>query len=169
MEVIVVRRKYDYYEDSYTKILGVCMTESKADELIEIDKHKDDHPKMSKASWLSHKKYCYNCRERLEQNEEHGPKKSGFLHRFNYEGLNKVAKHAYDELIKKYDGMQYNFGLRCTFDDIDEYYLNQIFDRDLKDISYEDYKELDEWYSTRKRSEDPEDIYYYKEKYEVLE
>ena len=169
MEVIIVRRKYDYYEDSYTKILGVCMNESKADELIEIDKHKDDHPKMSKASWLAHKHYCYNCRERLEQNEENGPKKSGFLNRFNYEGLNKVAKHAYDELKKKYDGMQFSFSLWCKFDDIEEYYLNLIFDRDLKDISYEDYKELDEWYSTRKRSEDPEDIYYYKEKYDVLE
>ena len=169
MEVIVVRRKYDYYEDSYTKILGVCMTESKANELIEIDKHKDDHPKMSKRMWLSHEKYCYDCREKLEQNEEHSPKKSGFLHRFNYDGLNKVAKHAYDELKKKYDGMQYSFGLWCEFDDIEKYYLYLIFDRDLKDLSFEEYKELDEWYSTREHSEDPEDIYYYKEKYEVLE
>ena len=30
---------------------------------------------------------------------------------------------------------------------------------DLKDISYEDYKELDEWYSTRERSEDPEKVF----------
>lgn len=169
MEVIVVKRKYDYYEDSYTKILGVCMTEDKADELIEIDKHKDDHPKMSKVSWLSHENYCYDCREKLEQNEEHSPKKSGFLNRFNYDGLNKVAKHAYDELKKKYDGMQYSFALWCKFDDIEKYYLNQIFDRDLKDISYKDYKELDEWYSIRSHHEDPEDIYYYKDKYKVLE
>lgn len=169
MEVIVVRRKYDYYEDSYTKILGVCMNESKANELIEIDKHKDDHPKMSKRIWLSHEKYCYDCREKLEQNEEYSPKKSGFLHRFNYDGLNKVAKHAYDELKKKYDGMQYSFALWCKFDDIEKYYLYLIFDRDLKDLSFKEYKELDEWYSTREHSEDPEDIYYYKEKYEVLE
>jgi len=169
MEVIVVKRKYDYYEDSYTKILGVCMTESKADELIEIDKHKDDHPKMSKKSWLAHEIYCYDCKVKLEQNEEHSPKKLGFLYRFNYDGLNKAAKHAYDELKKKYDGMQYSFALWCKFNDIEKYYLNLIFDRDLKDISYEDYKELDEWYSIHSHHENPDDIYYYKDKYEVLE
>jgi hypothetical protein len=168
MEVIVVRRKYDYYEDSYTKILGVCMNESKADELIEIDKHKDDHPKMNKAFWLSHENYCYDCREKLEQNEEHSPKKSGFLNRFNYDGLNKTAKHAYDELKKKYDGTRFTYSIWVDMDELERYYLNQIIDRDLKNISFETYQELDDWYSSREHSEDPEDIYYDKERFEVL-
>ena len=64
MEVIVVKRKYNYWEDSYTKILGVCMTNEKADELIEIDIHKDDHPEMDKESWLACANYFKQQRDK---------------------------------------------------------------------------------------------------------
>lgn len=168
MEVIVVKRKYSYWEESYTKILGVCMTDEKADELIEIDMHKDDHPDMSKTSWLACEHYFKRQRENLLNNEKNSPKKSGFLNRFNYDGLNKTAKHAYDELKKKYDGVRFTFGIWCDMDELEQYYLNQILDRYLKNISFEKYKELDEWYSSREHSEDPEDIYYDKERFEVL-
>lgn len=168
MEVIVVKRKYSYWEDSYTKILGVCMTDEKADELIEIDMHKDDHPDMSKDSWLACKHYFKRQKENLLNNEKNGPKKSGFLNRFNYDGLNKTAKHAYDELKKKYDGVRFTYDILWDMDELEQYYLNQIIDRDLKNISFEKYQELDEWYSNREHSEDPEDIYYDKERFEVL-
>ena len=168
MEVIVVKRKYKYWEESYTKILGVCMTDEKADELIEIDMHKDDHPEMDKKSWLACEHYFKRQRENLLNNEKNSPKKSGFLNRFNYDGLNKTAKHAYDELKKKYDGARFTYGLWCDMNELEQYYLNQILDRDLKNISFEKYKELDEWYLSKEHSEDPEDIYYDKEKFEVL-
>ena len=168
MEVIVVKRKYNYWEDSYTKILGVCMTDEKADELIEIDMHKDDHPDMSKDSWLFCEHYFKQQRENLLNNEKNSPKKSGFLNRFNYDGLNKTAKHAYDELKKKYDGARFTYGLWCDMDELERYYLNQIIDGDLKNISFETYQELDDWYSSREHSENPEDIYYDKERFEVL-
>ena len=169
MEVIVVKRKYSYYEDSYTKILGVCMTDEKADELIEIDRHKDDHPDMSKDSWLACKRYFKQKRDSLLNNEKNSPKKSGFLNRFNYDGLNKTAKHAYDELKKKHNGVRFNYGLWGNMDELERYYLNQIMDGDLKNISFETYQELDDWYSSREHSEDPEDIYYDKERFEVIE
>ena len=168
MEVIVVRRKYDYYEDSYIKILGVCMTEAKADELIEIDKHKDDHPKMNKESWLACEHYFYENRKKLIHNESCGKKKGGFLKRFDYNGLNKVAKHAYEELLKKYDGMTYDDDIWYKMDNLDAFYLNQIMDKSLTKITFEDYQELDEWYSSDNRHEDPEDIYYRKTEYEVI-
>lgn len=166
MEVIVVKRKYNNYEDSYTKILGVCMTESKADELIDADIHKDDHPKKDKESWLACEHYFKHQRDNLEHNELCSPKKSGFLNRYHYDGLNKTAKHAYDELKKKYDGARFTYGLWCDMDELERYYLNQIMDSGLKNISFEDYKELDDWYSGK---EDPEDIYYDKERFKVLD
>lgn len=169
MEVIVVIRKYDYYEDSYKKILGFCMTESKADELIEIDKHKDDHPKMNKESWLACEDYFYESRKNLIHNESCGKKKGGFLKRFDYNGLNKVAKHAYEELLKKYDGMTYNDDTWHKMDDLDVFYLNQIMDKSLTKITFEDYQELDKWYSSENRHENTEDIYYYKERFKVLD
>lgn len=169
MEVIVVRRKYNNYEDSYTKILGVCMTESKADELIEIDKHKDDHPKMNKESWLACEDYFYESRKNLIHNESSGKKKGGFLKRFDYNGLNKVAKHSYEELLKKYDGMTYDDFVWYKMDDLDAFYLNQIMDKSLTKITFEDYQELDKWYSSENRHEHSEDIYYYKERFKVLD
>lgn len=168
MKVIVVKRKYSYWEESYTKILGVCMTNEKADELIEIDMHKDDHPDMSKDSWLACEHYFKRQKENLLNNEKNSPKKSGFLNRFNYDGLNKTAKHAYDELKKKYDGTRFTYGILCDMDELDLYYLNQILDGDLKNISFEKYKELDEWYLSEEHSEDPENIYYDKEVFEVI-
>ena len=169
MEVIVVKRKYDQWEDSYTKILGVCMTDKKADELIEIDKHKDDHPKMNKESWLACEHYFYEKRKNLIHNELCGKKKGGFLKRFDYNGLNKIAKHAYDELLKKFDGMTFNDEVWYKMDDLDVFYFNQIIDKDLTKLTFEEYNELDDWYSKRGRHEDPDDIYYYKEKFEVIE
>ena len=168
MEVIVVKRKYIYWEDSYTKILGVCMTDEKADELIESDMHKDDRSEMDKESWFTCEHYFKQQRENLLNNEKNSPKKSGFLNRFNYDSLNKTAKHAYDELKKKYDGARFTYDIWCNMDELEQYYLNQIIDGDLKNISFETYQELDDWYSSREHSEDPEDIYYDKERFEVL-
>ena len=168
MEVIVVKRKYIYWEDSYTKILGVCMTDEKADELIESDMHKDDHSEMDKESWFTCEHYFKQQRENLLNNEKNSPKKSGFLNRFNYDSLNKTAKHAYDELKKKYDGARFTYDFWCDMDELERYYLNQIIDGDLKNISFETYQELDDWYSSREHSEDPEDIYYDKERFEIL-
>lgn len=165
MEVIVVTRKYSQWEDSYTKILGVCKSDELADALIEIDKHKDDHQKMSKTSWFNTCDYCVKRREDLIHNENCGKKKGGFLKRFNYDGLNKVAKHAYDELLKKYDGRIFDSHILYEMTDEDEFYLYQIFDKDLTKITFEDYTELDHWYSCREHSENPDDIYYKKERF----
>lgn len=169
MEVIVVKRKYDQWEDSYTKILGVCMTDEKADELIEIDMHKDDHPLMSKDGWFNTYFYCVNKRKDLAHHESCGKKKGGFLKRFHYDGLNKVAKHAYDELLKKYDGMTFDDHLYYNMDDLEQFYLYQIIDKDLTKLTFEEYNELDDWYSERECNENPDDIYYYKEKFDVIE
>lgn len=168
MEVIVVTRFYANYEDSYTKILGVCESEDKADKLIEIDKHKDDHPKMNKESWIGCEQHFYEERRNLIHNESCGKKKGGFLKRFYYDGLNKVAKHAYDELLKKYDGMTFDDEVWNKMNDLDTFYFNQIINKDLTKLTFEEYNELDEWYSEHDRYEDPENIYYHKTKYEVI-
>lgn len=168
MEVIVVERNYSYWEDSYTKVLGVCMTEDKADELIEIDKHKDDHPKMNKESWLACEQRFYEERKALIHNESCNKKKGGFLKRFHYDGLNKVAKHAYDELLKKYDGMTFDDEVWNKMNDLDTFYFNQIINKDLTKLTFEEYNELDDWYSEHDHHEDPEHIYYHKTKFEVI-
>jgi len=167
MKVIVVERRYSYYEDSYTKVLGVCMTESKADELIEIDKHKDDHPLMNKNRWLRCQESCYETKNSFINNETISPKRGGFLNKIHYSNLNKASKLAYDYLKEKYEGKNLTIEVWREMSDIDEFRLFQIFGY-YTNITFEEYKELDDWYSTRERSEDPEDIYYYKEKYEVL-
>lgn len=168
MKVIVVNRRFCCWEDSYTQILGVCMTDEKANELIEIDKHKDDHPKMDKASWLAYEDYCIERRKNLIHYEGCGAKKGGFLKRFHYDGLNKVAKHAYDELLKKYNNKQFTVDLWYEFDELDAFYLYQILNKDLTKLTYEEYQEIDNWYSDNKRREDPEHIFYDKEIFEVL-
>ena len=108
-------------------------------------------------------------RRNLIHNESCGKKKGGFLKRFHYDGLNKVAKHAYDELLKKYDGMTFDDHLFYNMDDLEQFYLYQIIDKDLTKLTFEEYNELDDLYSERDRNENPDDIYYYKEKFEVIE
>lgn len=167
MEVIVVIRKYDYYEDSYKKILGVCMTESKADELIESDMHKDDHPLMNKNRWFGCQESCYETKNSFINNEITSPKRGGFLNKIHYSNLNKVSKLSYDYLKEKYEGKNLTIEVWREMSDIDEFRLFQILGY-YTDITFEEYKELDDWYSTREHSEDPEDIYYDKERFEVL-
>jgi hypothetical protein len=168
MEVIVVIRDYFNWDDSYTKILGVCISEEKADELIEMDKHKDNHPKMDKILWLDINHRFFEFKENLIKHENGGKKKGGFLGRFHYDGLNKVAKHAYDELKKKYDGRKFDEELWYEMNDEDTFYLLQIFDKSITKLSFEDYQELDKWYTEKNHYENPEHIHYKKEKFEVI-
>ena len=167
MEVIVVIRKYDQWEMSYKKILGVCYTEEKADELIEKDKHKDDHPLINKNRWFSLNESCYNSKNSLINNETNSPKNGGFLNKFHYNNLNKISKLAYDYLKEKYNGKSFTIEVWHEMDNIDEFKLFQLLGY-YTDITFEEYKELDEFYSSGEASEDPEDIYYIKEKFEVI-
>ena len=167
MEVIVVKRKYDQWELSYSKNLGVCISDEKADELIEIDKHKDDHIKISKERWFSYRNTFYERVKNLLKYEESSPKKTGFLNRFNYDSLNKSAKNAYKELESKYVGRRFDDNLYYEMNNKDKFYLFQILVEDFRDISFEEYNEISNWFSSR--NEDPEDISYYKEKFELIE
>ena len=167
MEVIVVKRRYDQWELSYSKNLGVCISDEKADELIEIDKHKDDHIKISKERWFSYRNNFHKRVKNLLKNEESSPKKTGFLNRFNYDSLNKSAKNAYKELESKYAGRRFDDNLYYEMNNKDKFYLFQILVEDFRDISFEEYNEISNWFSSR--NEDPEDISYYKEKFELIE
>jgi len=167
MEVIVVKRRYDQWELSYSKNLGVCISDEKADELIEIDKHKDDHVKISKEHWFSCRNNFHKRVKNLLINEVSSPKKTGFLKRFNYDSLNKSAKNAYKELESKYAGRRFDDSLYYEMNDKDKFYLFQILVEGFRDISFEEYNEISHWYSSR--NEDPEDIFYYKEKFELFE
>ena len=126
MEVIVVKRKYDQWEDSYTKILGVCITDEKADELIETDIHKDDHPLMSKDGWFNTYFYCVNKRKDLAHHESCGKKKGGFLNKFHYDQLNKTRRHAYDILKEKYSDCTLTDDVMYKFSKEDHFYLMQL-------------------------------------------
>lgn len=165
MEVIVVTKYYCNWDDSYSKILGVCMTNDKADELINSDINIDEHPKMPRSTWFDIKDKFREFRENLIKNEINCPKKGGFLGRFHYDGLNKYAKAAYDKLKAKYDGYKYDHELDFDMEDEEYYYLHLIFEPRLKGISYEEYEEINDWY--HKHYENPENIHYSKDKFEV--
>lgn len=169
MEVIVVTRKYFNYEDSYQIRLGVFKTDKGADAAIEKDKHKADHKLMDQAKYISCKKYFREAINRLIQLEESSPKKTGFLFRYNYDCLNKVAKKSWDELHEKFGGARFSLSLWHEFDKKDEYNLNQILDCDWKTISFDDYQDIQDWYAKDTNYEDPDDIYYVKETFEVQE
>lgn len=96
MEVIVVTRTYNNYEDTYTKTLGVVTSDSQANELIEKDKHKDDALGMTVTEYNNQLSIINECLNKLAINEETCPKKAGWLYRYDYNQLTKQQKIAYD-------------------------------------------------------------------------
>jgi hypothetical protein len=164
MEVIVVERFYNNYEDSYTTILGVCMTESKADELIEKDKHKDDYPGYPKDKWMNDMKLSRDYVDSFIRNEMNSPKKRGFLNKFHYNGLTKNIKLVYDKLKEKYNGVNLNTNVYFDMSYEDRFALYQVMGYYTK-LSYNEYKKIEDHYCSAEHSDD---IYYSKAKFEVL-
>lgn len=170
MKAIVVVKKYYNYEDSYSKILGVCSSDEKADELIEKEKHTHDHQKITRENWYALKREIRYDFEEFEEFERNSPKKGGFLKRFNYDCLYKSFKKAYDILKEKFDGRQYTSEVFREMSSQDRYCLIQLLTRAniLKDLSYDEYKEICDFFSTDDNGEDPDNITYKKEEFDII-
>ena len=167
MEVIVVTRTYNNYEDSYTKTLGVVTSDSQANELIEKDKHKDDALGMTVTEY-NNQLYAINERfNKLAINEEACPKKAGWLYRYDYNQLTKQQKIAYDIIKAGWEELgkpsfRYFKEVLITYNSDYRYYMQILLG--FKRSTIEEVKNMSRTFHNR---EDPEHITYRKEKFIV--
>ena len=166
MEVIVVTRTYNNYEDSYTKTLGVVTSDSQANELIEKDKHKDDALGMTVTEY-NNQLYAINERfNKLAINEESCPKKAGWLYRYDYNQLTKQQKIAYDIIKAGWEELgkpafRY-FKEEFTYNSDYRYYMQILLG--FRRNTIEEVKNMSRAFHN---CEDPDHITYRKEKFIV--
>ena len=166
MEVIVVTRTYNNYEDSYTKTLGVVTSDSQANELIEKDKHKDDALGMTVTEY-NNQLYAINERfNKLAINEESCPKKAGWLYRYDYNQLTKQQKIAYDIIKAGWEELgkpafRY-FKEEVTYNSDYRYYMQILLG--FRRNTIEEVKNMSRAFHN---CEDPDHITYRKEKFIV--
>lgn len=166
MEVIVVTRTYNNYEDSYTKTLGVVTSDSQANELIEKDKHKDDALGMTVTEY-NNQLYAINERfNKLAINEESCPKKAGWLYRYDYNQLTKQQKIAYDIIKAGWEELgkpafRY-FKEEFTYNSDYRYYMQILLG--FRRNTIEEVKNMSRAFHN---CEDPDHITYKKEKFIV--
>ena len=165
MEVIVVTRKYEYYEESYSEIIGVTQSEEKADELIQKDKSKRDHKLMSRDEYFSIKKIIDYKKYDILKNEKNCPKNGGTLAKFKYDQLSKKDKEHYDKLKENYDGVTITSDVYYNMSDEERYHFHCLLVYGIDNIPYDDFKQVEEFYL--EDNENPQDIYYHKDKFEV--
>lgn len=166
MEVIVVTRTYNNYEDSYTRTLGVVTSDSQANELIEKDKHKDDALGMTVTEY-NNQLYAINERfNKLAINEESCPKKAGWLYRYDYNQLTKQQKIAYDIIKAGWEELgkpafRY-FKEEFTYNSDYRYYMQILLG--FRRNTIEEVKNMSRAFHN---CEDPDHITYRKEKFIV--
>jgi hypothetical protein len=166
MEVIVVTRTYNNYEDSYTKTLGVVTSDNQANELIEKDKHKDDALGMTVTEY-NNQLYAINERfNKLAINEESCPKKAGWLYRYDYNQLTKQQKIAYDIIKAGWEELgkpafRY-FKEEFTYNSDYRYYMQILLG--FRRNTIEEVKNMSRAFHN---CEDPDHITYRKEKFIV--
>ena len=165
MEAFAVTRSYYNYEDSYTDVIAICYTEDKCKEVIEKDKKKDNHSLMDIKTYYDEKETVREAINHLCKMEESCPKKGGFLNKFHYDQLNKTRRHAYDILKEKYSDCTLTDDVMHKFSEEDRFYLMQLLTRCFEGLTYEQYEELNEHYSSI--NEDPEHIHYNYKKFEI--
>jgi hypothetical protein len=167
MEVIVVTRKYNMYEESYSKILGVVTSNDLADNLIEKDKHKDDAFGMTVTEYNNKIKNINELFDKLVVNEESCPKKRGWIYRYNYDQLTKQQKNAYDIIKARWEELSkppfYFFKEELTYNKDYRYYMQILLGFDRSTL-----EEVKKMAKTFNNCEDPDDITYKKETFEVL-
>lgn len=167
MEVIVVTRTYNNYEDSYTKTLGVVTSDSQANELIEKDKHKDDALGMTVTEYNNQLHIINERFNKLAINEEACPKKAGWLYRYDYNQLTKQQKIAYDIIKAGWEELgkpafRYFKEVLITYSSDYRYYMQILLG--FKRSTIEEVKNMSR---TFHNCEDPEHITYRKEKFIV--
>lgn len=167
MKVIVVTRTYNNYEDSYTKTLGVVTSDIQANELIEKDKHKDDAFGITVTEYNNKIHIINELFNKLVSYEESCPKKSGWIYRYNYDQLTKQQKVAYDTIKARWEELgkpifRY-FKEELTYNKDYRYYI-QI----LLGFNRSTLEEVKNFSKAFYNCEDPDDITYKKEIFEVI-
>ena len=165
MKVIVVSRHYDYYEESYTEILGVRESDAEADALIEKDKNSRNHELMSAEEWFSHKAAYNSSLDGLMRVETNSPKTGGWVRRYHRENMSKACRPIYDRLCE----------LSGT-NSFDKVYKKYVLDDEFiwlmhqflipTDLTREQFEEVSEYYCG---FENPKDVTYRKQTFDTKE
>ena len=167
MELIVVTRNYDYYDESYTQVLGVCETEATADALIEKDKKERSHPLMDTEELVAAMDMYFSQTEKISIEEKRTPKNGGWLKKFDRNQLNKGRQEIYDELVDAAGDM--NFYRFYTEYSVDDEHMRCLLMRflvpEFMKFTDEQIVELQSFYF---QSEDPDRVRYHKNRFEVL-
>jgi hypothetical protein len=79
--------------------------------------------------------------------------------------LNKTRRHAYDILKEKYSDCTLTDDVMYKFSKEDRFYLMQLLTRCFDGLTYEQYEELNEHYSSI--NENPDNIHYNYKKFEI--
>jgi hypothetical protein len=124
---------------------------------------------MSKKDWFHSLEISYREVNDLINNETNSPKNGGFLKKFHYNNLGKFRSKYYDILKEKYEGVNLTNNVFQKMTDEDKFNVINLLVNCYKNLSFDDYVELENYYYNRgEQSEDPENIYYNKEKFELI-
>ena len=167
MNVIVVSKHYNCYEESYTEILGVCSSEESADELIKNTKDLENHPLIEKERWYNLKKSFYEISNRISKEEKHSPKKGGWLKKYHIENLPKSIKDVYNKLLELSGDLSYpSFYQKFVVNSTKNLHLlfSFFFEEPFVSMTTEQFEEIENYYIDK---EDPDEVTYTKEIFEV--
>lgn len=148
MKVIVVSRFYNYYEESYTKILGVRETDTEADELIAADKQSNQHPLMSADDYFSTDKLFAYHSDKLYKEEKNSPKSGGWVNKYRTEQISKKLRPIYDKLVELSGDKSYPVFWQDVVRDNDDVriLLMRFFVPAFTDFTIEQIREIRDYY-----------------------
>lgn len=163
MEVIVVTRFYDYYEESYTEVIGVRESDEEADVMIAQDKKSRDHELMSAEDWFRYDALYNRELDSLMRAETVSPKRGGWVKKYPREQISKKRLEAYDRLCKISGDKSFKVVFQENRNDDDFMWDIRQFLCHI-DLTREQFDELSSYYLG---FEEPKNVTYRKEKFDT--
>lgn len=154
MEVFVITKHYEHYDESYTEVIGVRETKLEAEALIVKERLSNDHPLCTAKDWYDGWKSFYSTTERLIREENNGPKKGGWIRKYRREQLPQEDRLLYDRLSDISGEMSFPEFWRLTRKKPEHMtLLEDFFYSPLRGLSPEKRKEVEEFFSTDRQPE----------------
>ena len=154
MEVFVITKYYNHYEESYTDVIGVRETKSEAEEFVRKDRLSNDHPLCTAKDWYDGWNSFYSQTTRLTMEEKNGPKKGGWIMKYDRNRLSNEDRVLYDRLAEVSGNMSFpDFWQAARKNPEYMTLLEDFLYSPLRGLSPEKRTELEEFFSTDRQPE----------------
>lgn len=166
MEVYVVIRNYQYYDDSHSDVIGVRESEAEAKRLVSENESLNEHPLMGKKEWFENVSVFYTRSGVILNSEQHSPKKGGWVKKYKREQLPKDELPIYDRLCEFSGDMNYSrFWMSIVRENPEaKFLMMQFLCPEFRKLTFEQFVEVERHYID---VEDPDRVTYSIEKFET--